>query len=234
MLLPFDPPLRRARFRARRKRFFADCELDGAAVVAHCANTGSMRSLLHPGVDAWLRPGKPGAKLAWQLVLLATPEGGLALVDTQLPNALIAAAVTAGRIPQLAGYARMMREAPLGDGRCDLRLEGPRRPTCVVEIKNVTMAGAGDHAEFPDAVTERGTRHLNTLAQAARLGLRAVQLFLLARTDRRRCGIAEHIDPAYAAALRAAVAAGVEAIAIPARLGPDGTEVGPACPLDMP
>jgi len=234
VLLPFCPPLRRARFRARRKRFFADCTLDGGDVVAHCANTGSMRTLLHPDVDAWLRPGRPGAKLAWQLVLLGTPDGGLALIDTQVPNALIAAAIAADRIPALAGYAQCVREPRLGAGRCDLRLDGPGRPPCLIEIKNVTMAGDDGRADFPDAVTERGTRHLGELAAAVRSGCRAVQLFLVARTDRQRCGIAAAIDPAYATALRSAVAAGVETIAIPARLGPDGTDIGPPCPLDMP
>jgi sugar fermentation stimulation protein A len=234
VLLPFDPPLRRARFRARRKRFFADCEFDGAPVVAHCANTGSMKTLLNDGVDAWLRPGKPGARLAWQLVLLGTPDGGLALIDTQLPNALIAAGVAAGRVPALAGYDRIVREAPLGAGRCDLRLEAAGRTACVVEIKNVSMAGSGDRAEFPDAVTERGARHLAALAEAVRSGLRAVQCYLLARTDRSRCGIAAGIDPAYFTALQQARAAGVETLVLPARLGPDGADLGPECPLDAP
>jgi len=207
-----------ATFLRRYQRFFADVQLDdGTVVVAHVPNTGSMRTLQTTGVDAWLTPAAdPQRKLRWTLTLLGTPDGGLALVDTGLPNRLVAEAVAAGRVPALAGYAALRREAPFGTrgSRCDLLLTDPARPPCYVEIKNVTMASASvtTRADFPDSPTERGRKHLAELTDLARSGTRAVQFYVLGRTDRTSVGLAQDIDPAYAAALATAQAAGVEVV----------------------
>ena len=93
------PGLVRGRFLRRYKRFFADIELDGTTVVAHLPNTGSMATLLHPGVDAWLAPATdPARKLRWTLVLLGLPGGGLALVDTGMPNRIVHDGIVAGLV----------------------------------------------------------------------------------------------------------------------------------------
>lgn len=235
-----DLHLTRAVFLRRYQRFFADVRLaDGRVVQAHVPNTGSMRSLQTAGVEAWLAPAAdPARKLRWTLVLLGTPAGGLAVVDTGLPNKVVAEGVAAGAVPELAGYAACRREAPYGSrgSRCDLLLTAPGRADCYVEVKNVTMASevVPGRADFPDAVTERGSKHLAELADLARAGTRAVQFFLVDRSDCTAAGIASGIDPGYAAALGRAVAAGVEVVCYRADIAPTRVAVGAACPFTSP
>lgn len=234
-----DLDLVRATFLRRYQRFFADVRLaDGQVVQAHVPNTGSMRSLLTPEVDAWLAPARnPARTLRWTLVLLATPDGGLAVVDTSLPNRLVAEGIADGAIPELAGYPRRRREVPYGTrgSRIDLLLEGGAGD-CHVEIKNVTLAAEDDprRADFPDAVTERGRKHLQELADLARQGRRCVQFYLLDRSDRDHLGIADGIDPAYADALQGAMADGVEVLCYRADISPQRIAIGRRCGFRFP
>ncbi len=208
----------RATLLRRYKRFLADVRLgDGTTVIAHVPNTGSMATLLHPDGTAWLLPAaNPERKLRWTVVLLATPGDGLAVVDTSLPNRLVQEAIVASGISELAGYSGCRREAAYGSrgSRADFHLSGHRaRPDAMIEVKNVTMLGQGDRAEFPDAVSERGQKHLLELADEVHAGRRGVQFYLVDRTDCTRCGIAATIDPVYAAGVRTAASAGVEFLA---------------------
>jgi sugar fermentation stimulation protein A len=222
----FESPLTQGRFVRRYKRFFADVELaDGTEVVAHCANSGSMKGCLEPGCEAWLsRSSDPNRKLAWSLELLR-PFGALCLVNTARPNALVYEAVTASAVPELAGYADARREVKYGDegSRIDLLLTGPGRPDCYVEVKSATMGVGGGVTRFPDAVTTRGTKHLRELARMASRGHRAVLLFCASRDDTRVVEPADDIDAEYARTLRAVVREGVEVLAYRASLSP--TEV---------
>lgn len=225
-------------FRRRYNRFLADVDLDGRTVTVHVPNTGSMATLNDPGVDAWLNPAStPGRKLPFTLTLLGLTDGGLALVDTGLPNALVAEGVAAGAIPELAGYTQVRREVAYGSrgSRIDLLLTAPGRPACHVEVKNVTMRSpsTAGRADFPDARTTRGLKHLEELSDVARAGGRAVQFFLVSRSDCHRAGIAATIDASYAQALVQAVAAGVEVIAYRAELSPTCATVGRPCPVDV-
>lgn len=224
----------RARFLRRYQRFLADVVLDGRTVTVHVPNTGSMATLLpeaHEERECWLAAATtPGRKLPYTLVLLGLADQGLALVDTSLPNRLVEAGIVAGRIPELAGYATLRREVAYGQSsRIDLLLDDPTKGSCHIEVKNVTMAGAPGRAVFPDAVTARGRKHLEELTQLARAGRRAVQFFLVARTDCTRAGLAVDIDPMYAEALRMAQEAGVEVIAYRATISPGSITVGSAC-----
>ena len=173
----WTPPLSDATFVGRRKRFFADVLVKGQPVTAHCPNTGSMRGLLHPGGAcriAW--SADPRRKLPATLVQVADGDAW-ALVDTSVPNRVVAAAIAAGDVPGLQGYLTLSRERPWeGRSRVDLLLRDPVRPPCWVEVKNVTWV-EGAEARFPDAVTARGTRHVEALAACAARGERAV-LFL--------------------------------------------------------
>jgi len=228
-----DAPLE-ARFVARRKRFFADVTLaDGTALTAHCPNTGSLLGCLVPGARVWLRDsGNPERKLrhTWQAIELA---GAWVNVDTSLPNRVTAEAVAAGRIPALAGYATLRREVAYGkNSRIDLLLEDPARGTCHVEVKSTTLAEDGC-ALFPDAVTERGTKHLAELARLARAGQRAVQFFFVSRADVTRFRPADSIDPEYGRALRRAAQAGVELVAYTARVEARRLELLAPLPIEL-
>lgn len=229
----FQTPLVRARLIRRYKRFLADVTLeDGREGTAHCPNPGKMTGLAEPGTSVWIEEhGDARRKLpfAWRLAEL--PGGHLACIDTQAANRVIGEALKAGGIAPLAGYAEIRPEQPYGTGsRVDFLLRGPARSDAYVEVKSVTLARTPGLAEFPDTPTKRGARHLGDLAAMARAGHRAVLVYLVQRTDCTRMRTAADIDPAYAAALAAARAAGVEVLAHRAAITPSQITLGPALP----
>lgn len=228
----FPRPLARGMLLRRYKRFLADVRLaDGREAVAHCANPGSMLGVAEPGSEIWLLPWEGASrKLAWSWELIRVGDG-LVGINTGHPNRIAEEAIAAGRIAPLAGYATRRREVAYGQAsRVDLLLEGPGRPICYVEVKNVHLR-RGEDAEFPDSVTARGTRHLAELAAMAAAGHRAVMLFVVQRADCARFRIAADIDPAYAAGLAAARAAGVEVLCYYCRVGTEGIEI--EAPLEL-
>lgn len=235
----FPKPLLRARLIRRYKRFLADVELeDGTSATVHCPNPGGMIGLQAPGSTVWLsRSDNPKRKLPLTFELIEV-AGGLVGINTMLPNRLVPEALAAGLIPELAGYPEVRSEVPYGkNSRIDLLLSAARRPTCYVEIKNVHLKRdprlhAGP-AEFPDAVTARGAKHLVELAAQVALGKRAVMLYVVQRGDCDSFRIAGDIDPAYEAGLRAALGAGVEAICYSCRLTVDAIEWDRALPIDL-
>ena len=235
--MKFPTPLIEGVLVQRYKRFLADVRLaSGEVVVAHCANPGSMLSVKDPGAKVWLSPAAdPARKLRYTWELIAVGDG-LVGINTGHPNRIVAEAITAGKIKELAGYPVLKREQKYGkNSRIDILLEGPGRPACYVEVKNVTLKrGPGDLAEFPDAVTERGAKHLREMTDIVKAGGRAVMVYLVQRTDCRRFSIAGDIDPGYARELAAARAAGVEALCYGCRLGLDAITVAGPLTLDLP
>jgi sugar fermentation stimulation protein A len=220
--MDFPQPLKRGRLLRRYKRFFADVVLDdGAEVTAHCANSGSMLGLNAPGLTCWLsRSDDPKRKLAHTLELVEA-EGAAVIVNTMHPNRLAAEALAADAIPELAGYASHRREVRYGAAsRIDFLLEGPDRPPAWVEVKGVSLSRETSLAEWPDAVSARGARHVQELAEKAAAGDRAVVLFVVARPDCDRFSVCADIDPAFGNALRRAVEAGVEVLAYGCEVSP--------------
>jgi sugar fermentation stimulation protein A len=233
--LPFAPPLVPGRLLRRYKRFFADVRLDdGREVTAHCMNTGTMLGCLEPESRVWVTPhDDPKRKLQWTW-RLASDGDVLVGVDTQLPNAFVAAAISANAVPELSGYTALRREVRYGErSRVDILLaEHPVDPRpCYVEVKNVTLAHQGT-ALFPDAVTARGLTHLAELAQVVAAGARAVMVYLVQRGDTERFAPAAHIDPAYAEGLRDALSRGVEAIALRCHVRSTDIALDRALPVD--
>lgn len=212
MLLP--QPLAHGRLVQRYKRFFADVVLDdGREVTAHCPNPGAMLGLNKPGLGAWVSPAA-GAKrkLAWTLELVEA-DGGLVGINTMLPNPLVAEALAADSIPELTGYASHRREVRFGEAsRVDFLLESEGRTACWLEVKNVHLRRTGTLAEFPDCVAARSSKHLRELTARVAAGDRAVQLFIVQRTDCDRFAACADLDPVYAAGLEAAARAGVEVL----------------------
>jgi sugar fermentation stimulation protein A len=230
----FTAPLVPATLVRRYKRFLADVLLpSGETVTAHCANPGSMIGLAAPGAPVWLsRSINPKRKLShsWELVEVDLGSGAeLVGINTTNPNALAAEALAAGVIPQLTGYGSVRREVKYGrNSRVDFLLEEPGRPPCYVEVKNVHLMRQRGLAEFPDAVTKRGAKHLVELAEMAAGGARAVMLFLVQIASAQRFGLARDIDPTYGAQFDRARAQGVEALAHRCRLTRDRIEVAEA------
>ena len=213
-------------FLRRYKRFFADVELDGGRVVtAHCPNTGGLIGCQAEGSRVWLRDsGNPARKLrlTWQAVEV---DGVWVNVDTNLPNRVVFEAIAAGRIGPLRGYAEARREVKYGkNSRIDILLTKGTGQRCYVEVKSTTLA-EGSLALFPDAVTDRGRKHLGELVGMVQAGHRAVQLFLISRGDVTRFRTADHIDPRYGEALREAVDGGVEVFVYRTRVEPQRFEI---------
>lgn len=225
--MKFSPPLFSGKLVKRYKRFLADVELpDGSVITVHCANSGSMTGLKDKGATVWMsKSDNPKRKLAcsWEMIDVGTSLVG---VNTAHPNRLVEQAVIDQEIPELAGYETVRREVKYGaNSRIDLLLQHSERPDCYVEIKSVTLKRDEDAAEFPDAVTARGTKHLNELSNMVTAGKRAVMFYLIQRGDCTGAKIAGDIDPEYLAAGRLAKSAGVEFICYDCRLSPDSINI---------
>jgi sugar fermentation stimulation protein A len=233
----FTAPLIPATLVKRYKRFLADVVLpSGEVVTAHCANTGAMTGVALPGARVWLSlSDKASRKLAhsWELVEIDFGGGAeIVGISTAHPNALVAEALAAGLIPELAGYSTLRREVKYGkNSRVDFLLEEPGRPPCYVEVKNVHLMRRPGLAEFPDAVTARGAKHLAELSAMVAAGARAVMLYLVQIGSATGFALARDLDPAYGTAYDAARAAGVEAVARRCRLTCEGIEVADAIPI---
>ena len=208
----FQSPLIRGTLVQRYKRFLADVRLaNGAVVTAHCTNTGSMMGCKEPGSAVYLsRSDNQNRKLlyTWELIQIGHTWVG---INTMHPNRLVPEAVEAGVIQELRGYESIRREVKVSaHTRLDLCLEG-KNGACFVEIKNVTLAVDGT-AAFPDAVSERGTKHLKELMRLKRQGHRAAIVFVIQRGDCDYFRAADEIDAEYGRWLRRAIKAGVEAL----------------------
>lgn len=198
----------------RYKRFLADVRLEnGEIVTAHCPNTGSMHGCCQSGRPvylSWHDNPKRKLKYTWELIAMPTSLVG---INTLVPNRVVFESITAGLVPELAGYETVQREVRIGDHcRIDLMLSDENNGRCYVEIKNCTLVNEGA-AFFPDTVTARGLKHLNELVQMAACGYRTVMFYFIQRMDAKVFRPADHIDPAYGRELRRAVKQGIEILA---------------------
>ncbi len=207
------PPLIRGTLINRYKRFMADVRLrNGHVVIAHCPNSGSMAACCEPGRPVFIsRHNTPGRRLKYTWEMIEMP-GSLVGVNTSVPNWLARATIMAGKVPELEGFDAVRTEVRYGENsRVDLLLEkGDKR--CFVEVKNCTLV-EDRTAYFPDAVTERGLKHLVELQKEVKQGNRAAMFYIIQRMDAEVFRPADHIDPAYGKELRKAVKNGVEIVA---------------------
>lgn len=201
--------LTKARLVKRYKRFLADVVLpDGTEITCHCPNPGSMLGLSEPGMTVLLKKSAdPKRKLAWswKIVMAEAPV----VVDTMLANKLVGEAFKEGTLTEFADFGGIRAEQSFGDSRFDFALLNGDTADGYLEVKSTTLI-EGSRALFPDAKTERGRKHLETLCLVKKSGLRAVQFYLVGRNDALTFAPADKIDPAYGKALRLAHQAGVE------------------------
>jgi len=190
-----------------------------------------MKSCLENGAEVFLSPvSDPTRKtrFTWEMIKI---NGGWVGINTGNPNKIAFEAISAGIIPELAGYTNVMCEVVFGDSRFDIYAENETEK-CFIEVKNVSMK-EGKYALFPDAVTIRGQKHLKTLMEVKKSGMRAVMLYIVQRTDVEIFAPAKEIDPEYAKALKLAVDAGVEVIVMQAEVSPEGIYIKKKLPVEI-
>ncbi len=208
------PELIPGRLIKRYKRFLADVELeDGMVVTAHCPNSGSMTACSEPGRPVYLsRHDNPRRKLKYTWEIIHMPDS-LVGVNTLVPNRLVKTSIEHNLVPELLDYQDIRPEVQTSKGsRLDLLLTKSHGAKCFVEIKNCTLVNQGV-ACFPDAVTQRGRKHLDELQRLVAEGNRCVMFFCVQRMDAECFRPADQIDSAYAEALRRAhLQGGVEVL----------------------
>ncbi|MBL0060600.1 MAG: DNA/RNA nuclease SfsA [bacterium] len=209
-------PLLRGKLLRRYKRFFADILLDrGEEITAVTLNTGSMKGVCIIGAPVMVsHSDSPTRKIpyTWELVEIAGKWVG---INTHLPNALVAEALTNRLIPELTSYKTFHREVNLPSGsRIDFALGNDE---ALLEVKNVTLVENGV-ALFPDSVTERGTRHLHELMEFVSQGKQAYMLYVVQHHLAKSFSPADEIDPVYGTTVRDAYQAGVKMLAMKARV----------------
>lgn len=219
--MQFNPPLQSAILIKRYKRFLADVVTpDGRELTLHCPNTGAMTGCATPGDTVWYSTSdNPKRKYAHTWELTQTQRGAIICVNTLRANILAKEAILAGNIVELSGYNTLKSEVKYGEekSRIDIMLQAEERQNCYIEVKSVTLA-ENDSGYFPDAVTERGQKHLRELMSVAAAGDRAVILFAVLHSAIDRFSPAHHIDARYSQLLIEAQTKGVEILVYKAEL----------------
>jgi sugar fermentation stimulation protein A len=228
------PELIPATLLKRYKRFLADVQLEsGETVTAHCPNTGSMAGCSEPGRTVYLSVHdnpKRKYKFTWELIAMPTSLVG---VNTLIPNRLVGKSIAQHLIPEVAQYRNVKREVKIGEhSRIDLLLTGTNGERCYIEIKNCTLVNEGI-AQFPDAVTTRGLRHIIELENLVKAGHRCMMFYFIQRMDARVFRPADHIDPDYGRRLRQAVKKGIEVLAYDVRISLQGIELNNKIPCEL-
>ena len=215
-------------FRKRPNRFIAHVEIDGQERVVHVKNTGRCRELLVPGARVWCqRSDNPARKTQYDLI--AVKKGRrLINMDSQAPNAAAREWLEGGGLGKIDD---LRAETVHGDSRFDFSFTLEGKP-CFLEVKGVTLETEGVCA-FPDAPTERGTKHLRGLAEAARQGYGAYVLFVIQMTDVKYLHPNDRTDPDFGAALREAAALGVKILAVSCEVSEDEMNIAGSVPVQL-
>ena len=194
----------------RYKRFFVDINYKNKIITAHCPNTGSMKGLLKSGNKTWFsKSNNPKRKLKHSLEIIKVGEN-LVGINTFLTNKLVFEALNLKKIKSLVKYDNIKTEVNFfNTSRFDFLISNSKEK-CFLEVKNVTLLRNKKIAEFPDAITSRGTKHLLELIRAKKKGFQSCIIYLIQRQDCNAFKIAEDIDVKYKNAFNEAIKAGVK------------------------
>jgi sugar fermentation stimulation protein A len=195
-------------FQERPNRFSAVVRVRDKILLTFLPNSGRMHELLIPGTEVFLREVlKENRKTSYDLIGVSY-NGQRVSVDSRVPNKLVLEALRNGDIEELSEYSIIKPEYGYGHTRFDFFLAN-KQESCFLEVKSATLV-KDSVALFPDAVTERGKRHVNDLVKAKKEGYRACVLFVVQRTDARAFAPSDETDPEFGKALRNAALEGVE------------------------
>ena len=216
--MKFKERLLQGTFDKRYKRFFVDIKYENRIINAHCPNSGSMMGLLNKGNKVWFSESdNPARKLKYTLEIIEV-EKNLVGINTFSSNKIVFEALGNKKISSLIKFKNIKREVKFSDKtRFDFFLSNDKEK-CFLEVKNVTLLREKKIAEFPDAVTSRGTKHLNELCKAKKEGYQSYILYLIQIDDCDSFKIAEDIDEKYKDAFNKAIKSGVKILCYDCKL----------------
>ena len=206
----------------RYKRFFIDIKYKNKIITAHCPNSGSMMGLLDVGNKAWFSlSDNPKRKLKYTLEMIEVKNKKVG-INTLLTNKIVLEALKHKKINSLNKFNHIKTESKFSDGtRFDFLLSNDKEK-CFLEAKNVTLLRENKIAEFPDAITSRGTKHLNELCNAKKKGYQSYILYLIQRENCDSFKIAKDIDEEYKIAFDIALKNGVQILCYNCKLNTEG------------
>ena len=203
--MKFDNKLISGQLIKRYKRFFVDIKIKNKVVTAHCPNTGSMFGLLKKGNRVWLsKSNNPKRKLKYTLQIIEDQKSKVG-VNTHLTNKIVLHALKNNLIKEFSKNIEIKPEFKFGENTRFDFLISKKKYKAFIEVKNVSLSRNKNIAEFPDAVTSRGLKHINELIKASRQGYEIFILYLIQRDDCKSFTIAKDIDPLYSNSLAKAV-----------------------------
>jgi len=216
--MKFEKKLLQGTLIKRYKRFFVDIKQQNRTIIAHCPNSGSMLGLLKAGNKVWFSESdNPKRKLKYTLQIIEV-DNKLVGINTHLTNKIILESLKAKKIQSLIKFNKIQPETKFSNNtRFDFLISNSKEK-CFLEVKNVTLVREKNIAEFPDAITSRGTKHLNELVQAKKKGYQSYLLFLIQREDCKLLKIAKDIDINYNNSFNLALKNGVKILCYDCKL----------------
>ena len=203
--MKFNETLIAGQFIKRYKRFFVDVKIGNEKVVAHCPNTGSMMGLLKKGNNVWIsKSNNPKRKLKYTLQIIEDQKSKVG-INTHLTNKIVFEALDKRVIKNFENLDKIQSEVKFGKNtRFDFLITEKYKKT-FIEVKNVTLSREKKIAEFPDAITSRGLKHIEELLEANKKGYKIYLFFVIQRNDCNKFKLAKDIDPEYCELLTKAV-----------------------------
>jgi len=221
----FENKLISGLFIKRYKRFFVDVKINNEIITAHCPNTGSMYGLLKAGNKVWVsKSNNPKRKLKYTLEIIEDNKSKVG-VNTHFANKIVLHALRGKLIKEFKNISMIKPETKFGkNSRFDFLIINKKNKT-FIEVKNVTLSRKKGLAEFPDAITTRGLKHINELVKAAKKNYKIFILYLIQRNDCMTFSIAKDIDSKYAKALEKAVKNNLNILCYDCKFSPKGIKL---------
>ncbi|HHU63833.1 MAG TPA: DNA/RNA nuclease SfsA [Clostridiales bacterium] len=213
MSIVFQPPLIKGTLVKRQNRFVAQVMVDNDKHLAHVPNTGRMKEFMVPGADVWIRPATTtGRKTAYDLLLIREGES-MVYIDSRGANQMIYEAINRGELAKYFPVVKdIKREVVYGNSRMDMAVfDGYYHH--LIEIKCVTLVKEG-RAMFPDAPTQRGTKHIKDLIRAVEEGYKSWLVFVVQRQDGTSFSSNHSTDPLFSETVKYGASKGVNLLAL--------------------
>ena len=226
--MQFSSTLIEAKLLKRYKRFLADVIFkNGEKKTVYCPNPGSMLGLTNKNTKIWLeKSNNKNSKYDYIWRLVEINGGKLICIDTLMANKVIYENLLKKKIPELKKYEEIISEPKIKDGsRLDFLLKSNDEKSCYIEVKSSTLSRLPKISEFPDSVTLRGSKHLSLLTHLKNNGFRAIQIYIIQRSDTNCFMIAKDIDKEYFKSFQIAKKSGVEILVLQSLVSKNGIEL---------